>query len=356
MSTTVEEKVIDFDPFDVAPITEVKEPVIEEKSEVINEPAKAEIKPEIKEEPIVDIKKEEPKPEIKSIEEPFILDDAAKKKFYDETYEVLAQKKEIEKVSNLDLTKVNDAKRLLELNLRLKNNGLDADEVKEEIEEKYALPKQPKQKADEDTDEYQERLDEWKEKVSKIERRISRDAKQALPELKKINESLLVPEIPKGSQVAAKNEPSPEDVAEFNKMRSEYLTSIEAGVKGLNDFTFTAQDKDVPVTVTWKVEDAEKTPLQTRFTDFDSNKFLESRWVAKDGSFNGKQQAKDVYLLENFEKIAQKLVNDGVAQTKLHYEKTQKNIDLKSDNRPRGTFQPDNASESDKMAEFFFNN
>ncbi len=359
----IEEKKIDFDPFETKPLEEVKEPVIEEKKEVI-EPKKEEIKPEIKTEgkpevkdaPIVDIKKEEPKPEIKPKEEPFILDDAAKEKFLNDVYEVKAQKKELEKANNLDLTKVSDAKKLLELSLRFKNSGLEPDEIKDEIEEKYSYPKQPKQKADEEPEEFEERMTEWKEKVAKVDKRIIREAKLAKPELAELNSKLVLPEIPKTTHAVATKEISPEEQAEFNRMRGEYLTSIDLGVKELNDFTYTAQDKDVPVTVTWKVEDSEKTPLKERFTDFDYNEFLQSRWLDKDGKFLGKQQAEDVYWLENKQKIVQKMVNDAVAQTKLHYEKTQKNIDLNKGDAPRGTFQPDNASEQDKMAEFFFNN
>lgn len=352
----LEEKKVDagFDPFSTAPLPEeVKAP------EVKVEEKQPEVKAEVKAEPVVEVKQPEAKTEVKTDaeikKEVAELDPAVRDKFFNDTYDILSQKKEIEKAANLDLSKVSDARRILELDLKIKNRSLDSEEIKDEIADRFEYPEKPEQDEMEDTDKFEVRMNKWKDKVDKIDKRIIREAKLAKPEIEKYNTGLKIPEIPK-SEVVVKNEPTQEDLDRFETLRNDYLKSIETGVKGLNDFTVTAQDKDVPVSVAWKVEDAEKTTLHERFTDFDHAEFLQSRWLTKEGKFNGAQQAKDVYILENFDKMLQKSVNDAVAQTKLHYEKMQKNIDLKEDGVSRGTFQPETKSETDKMAEFFFNN
>jgi hypothetical protein len=341
-----EEQVLQVNAFDESGWSETpiekKEPVVEVKQETIAPEVKAEIVPDIK----VD-EKPEPSVASKPTEEPFILDPKVQEKFYNDTYEVLAQKKELEKVTSLDLTKVNDAKKLLELSLKFKNSGLDSEEIKDEIAEKYSYPKEPKMKADEDQEDFDERLSDWKERVEKINKRIVRDAKQAKPELESFNSKLVLPEIPKYEQKATQQEPSPEEVADFNKRRSAYLSSIESGVKGLNDFTVASSNKDVPISVSYKVDESEKTLMHTRLSDFNPTEYLKSRWTDAEGNYKGSQQAKDIYILENHDKIVQKQVNEAINQTLAYIEKSQKQITVKGE-APRGTFQP----ETDKQKEY----
>lgn len=344
---------IDLNPFDEINLSDTA-PVIEEKP-IVKVEEKPVVIEEKKTEVVIEKKEEKPNVEIKQKEEQLLeLDPAVKDKFYKDAYEILSQKKEIEKMNTLDLTKTSDAKKILELSLRFKNSGLDAEEIKDEIEERYAYPKEPKKREDDDPDEFQERLDEWKERVAKIDKKIIRDAKLAKPELAEYNDKLLVPDIPKVKQ--AQIEQSQEDLAESQKARETYLQKLETGIKDVTGFTANYKDKDVDITASYVITPEEQASLKTALSDIDFQEYFNERWVPK-GEYNARQMAEDKYVLENREKIFQKIAHDSASKAIEAYIKGQKNVKL-DDNVSRGTYTPDanGTQEQDKMAEHFFSN
>jgi hypothetical protein len=90
----------------------------------------------------------------------------------------------------------------------------------------------------------------------------------------------------------------------------------------------------------WKLARASKFPSAIAWTpkkrllsqkdlqDFKVSKFLYDRWNNPDGSWNGKQQAEDVYRMLNFEKILQKTASEAANRRLEAYLKEQRNVDF----------------------------
>ena len=87
--------------------------------------------------------------------------------------------------------------------------------------------------------------------------------------------------------------------------------------------------------------------------NLDANVIFAQRWVNDDGTLNTKQMTKDLFLLQNEGKIAQKYVNDAANKRLAMHLKKQSNINLSSTNS--GTFSPNvQQSEMDKLAAVMF--
>lgn len=280
--------------------------------------------------------------------------DALKEGKEDEVYAYLSQKREL---SQVDALKPED---IIRLNIKYANPHFKEADVRDVFEEQYIKPTKPTQAEEEEDGDFNFRVQAWQQQVEKIDRKIERDAIAAKQELSKYNNELVLPDLPKTQQAA----PSTEDITaweeQFRTYRATQFQRIESEAKNFSGYNVKYKDEAVEIPITYTISEEEKTALIQSIKNevlgetFDINPFFGKRWIGEDGNVNVNQMLADIYLLNNPEKVFQKFTNESATKRLEHKIKTDSNIVINKD-APQGTFNPDGRTESQKLAEFFWN-
>ena len=323
---------------------EVKqEPTLEVKTEVIPEvkPETIEVKAEVK---------EEIKPETKKT---FLLP----KENEDEVFEFLKAKKNLEKLTSVEVT-ADTAAEIVKLGMKNRYKDLTDAEINYKYNKSYALPKEPMQTIAEDDDDFAARKQEWEEKVNDIQTELLIEAKLTKPELDKYKEALVLPDILKAQAEA--EQPTQEELALAKNYFDQYLKNVETSINSLDGFNVEYKDEEVSIPLNYSLSVEEKKSVADKMKSFaengyNANTVFAERWLNADGSINTTQMANDIARLETGDKAAQKFVNDGVAKRLVEYRKQVSNIQVDGGNT--GSFQPvGEKTDNVKMAEHFFEN
>lgn len=245
--------------------------------------------------------------------------------------EILRKQEEIENVAELSPVEQ------IKLDLKFRNPKYTKDDIQDVIEEKYSYPNQPVQRDDELDSEFQSRAEAHKKEVAKIDRRISRDGLEAVENLQKHKTDLVLPDINGSRADYDKWVQQQKDLqAEDAKAHKSYLTALENSSK-FEGFKTMYKDKEVEVPIEYKSTDEEDKQLINRFKEgFDADEFFAKRWIKEENNkvvgFNVSQQKQDVYVLENFQKIIDKVAQDSATKALTAYWEKEKNIKFKSPN------------------------
>ncbi len=264
----------------------------------------------------------------------------------DDVFNFLQKKRELASVESMN------AADGLKTQLKYSNPHFTKQDIEDVFEEKYALPNKPVIKDDETDEEYAERVSSWEETKSKVERRVERDWKVAKDELSKLNGELVLPDIAKP---ISEEEQKQKAIAEaLPKLREAYAKELEENYKNFNGYNVTFKNKDVEIPIAFTPTEEEKTALKQEFEDFDQAEYFGNRWFAQDGTPNIVKSMEDRYLLENRDKIFQKIADDAVGKYHEWMIANQKNISV-AGNTPQGYFKP-NGDSNKEMADHFWNN
>jgi hypothetical protein len=276
----------------------------------------------------------------------------AKEQKEDDLLAFLQEKKKIEKLANADIKDANTAAEIIKLSMYQKNKELEQDEIEFLFKEKFNIPEKPEQNYDELDSEYEQRVSKWESKVNEIEKRLVIEAKLAKPELEKIKSQLVLPEIsPKQSTFTQ------EEIEAQKKYINDFFVSANEVVNSFDGFSATVKDEGVDFNVAYTPSQEERQIVTEQLREFaennlDANVIFAQRWVNDDGTLNTKQMTKDLFLLQNEGKIAQKYVNDAANKRLAMHLKKQSNINFSGTG---GTFAPDSQqSEMDKLAAVMF--
>jgi hypothetical protein len=348
-----------------------------------------EIKEEAKPEAVQEEKKQEVKEEVKQEVDLFEQEFGLKKDDFKKEYEELKKLKETpltkeeikfaneqsEKLFNLlkdgkddDVFSFLDTKRklsnatampaadALKLHLQLSNPHYKGEDVEDVFEEKYAMPEKPEQTLDEEDADYEKRVSKWQAQTEKITRRIERDAVSAKAELAKLNQELVLPDIPKKEATQTSAAADQELLAQQARVRENFEKQLESNYKNFNGFDTKVKDESVEIPISFLVPEEEKIALKQRAFDFDVMDNFNQRWFDKDNNPKVEQIMADLYILENKDKVLQGVANQAATKRLAEYIKEKGNIDV-SGKQPQGTFAPD-GQKSDflKQAEYLWNN
>lgn len=274
----------------------------------------------------------------------------------DALYDYMVKKRQFAQVEQMSLDKPADAEQVLKLSFQLKYQDLSASEISDLITEKYAKPEKPAQQDDETDQEYTERVAKWNQQCETVDKRMVRDAKIERPELLKLKNELILPEIPKEESKA--NQPTPEQLAAAKKLSDSFQT-YNSAVKELAGFAANVKDKDVDYSVAYTASDADKTQVEASMkafveSGFDANILFANRWLNQDGTANLKQMTEDLLLLTAKESAFQKIANEAANRRMEEYVKTRKNINLTEVDQTK-KFDPTNEkNELDKVRDWAF--
>ena len=280
----------------------------------------------------------------------------AKEQKEDDLINFLQEKKKIERLASAEIKDEKTAEEIVKLSMYQKNKDLDKEEIDFLFNEKFTKPAKPEQRFDELDSEYEERIAEWDRKVNEVNKRLVIEAKLARPDIEKIKESLVLPDI----NPQAVDKPLTQEELDMQQRYMDYYHgSVNNALNSVEGFSVTLKDEGADFNVTYVPSEDEKRAVGEQMKYFaennlDANMIFADRWVNDDNTINVMQMTKDLLLLQNEGKIAQKYVNEAANKKLAMHLKKQSNITIGETN-PSGTFDANNRqTEMDKLAAIMF--
>ena len=272
----------------------------------------------------------------------------------DDVYEFLAQQKKIDKLSSAEVN-VKTAEEIIKLSIQSKYSNLSEDEIDTVFQDKFNVPSKPVKSIDEDDEDYQQRVSEWEGKVSAIEKKMVIEAKMAQPEIAALKKNLVLPDI----QSTQTSEAAQEDLQLAKEVREQFEQALESDYKKFDGFNVTFKDESsgIEIPISYVPTDEEKVSLKNGLSDFDHTEYFGNRWFTNEGKPQVTQMMADKYLLENKEKILQKVANEAANQMRLKMMEIQSNVKLTNQNN--GSFMPQEPSKEatiDSLASWAWKN
>lgn len=263
----------------------------------------------------------------------------------DEVFNILNQQKNLDRLTTAELSP-SLAVDIIKTNIQNKYKDLAPDEVDLLFYENYNFPAKPEQGYDEADEDYTQKLKNWQSQVDFIEKRMVIDAKVIRPELSKLKSDLKLPDIYNEEQLAA--EYAQENEA-MQQARFGYEKALDSEFNSFNGFNVSVKDEEVDIPITFNVAEDERLAIKQDLSDFDSDAYFGGRWFNEEGKPKVQQMMADKYVLENFNKILQKVANEAASQRLLAHLKKSGNIQI---NQPTPQGKPEQSfnSQLDELA------
>jgi hypothetical protein len=277
------------------------------------------------------------------------LFDAIKEGKSDEIYDILNQQKRLDKLTNAELNP-SLAVDIIKTNIQNKYKDLTSDEVDLLFYENYFTPLKPEQGYDETDEDYATKLKTWQSQIDYVDKKMIIDAKVIRPELAKLKSELRLPDIYGLEQQEAQ---SREEFAVAQQARSVYERTLDSDFQSFSGFNVSVKDEEVDIPISFNVAEDERLAMKNTLSDFDSDTYFGDRWFTEDGKPKVQQIMADKYLLENRDKILQKVANEAASQRLLAHLKKTGNINL-NQTTPQGTPTPNANAERDRLAAWAF--
>jgi hypothetical protein len=238
---------------------------------------------------------------------------------------------------------------------------LTPDEIEEEFNAKYKVENRIDEDAmtEEEIAIAKKQMEKEQKTLNREMKKLVREAKDSLSELR---QDIDFPDILSQIQKTS-NEPVSEDAisqilakqqeeqqAAYLEARKVFESSIEDGLKAFDGFAVNYKDEDVQFDGKYNLTQEDKAALQGVLKDFDLEGFYGNRYF-KDGKYDTKQLAEDVYFLQNRDKIVSAMVTQAVSKAKADILKGMKNIDYSNQPRPSTAA---NMSDYDEMVNTMF--
>ena len=280
----------------------------------------------------------------------------AKEQKEEDLINFLQEKRNIERLASSEIKDAKTAEDIIKLSMYQKNKDLDKEEIDFLFKERFNMPSKPDQRFDELDSEYEERLAQWESKANEVAKRMVIEAKLARPEIEKMKESLILPDIhPQNYQAP----PTQEELEAQQRYLDYYYGSVDKAVNSFEGFNVTLRDEGTDFNVSYVPSEDERQIVNQQMRYFaennlDANMLFADRWVNDDNTINVEQMTRDLLLLQNEGKIAQKYVNEAANRKLTTHLKRQSNITI-GEVTPSGTFDSSNyQSEMDKLAATMF--
>ena len=242
---------------------------------------------------------------------------------------------------------------IIKLNMAYEFPELSPEEIEEEYNAKFSV----EDDVDYDMltdDEAQARKKQLEKQQKAIQREMKKIVKEAKTNLQDLKREIDFPDIL--SQIAAQ-QPTEEVVSQYlakqqedsqrayQEARQVFEQSIPEGLNSFDGFSVNYKDEDVQFDGKFSLTPEDKSSLQETLKTFDLESFYGNRYY-KEGKYDTKQLAEDVFFLQNKEKIVNAMVTQAVSKAKADILKGMKNIDYSNSPRPSAAA---NNSDYDEM-------
>lgn len=237
------------------------------------------------------------------------------------------------------------------------------DEIQEEFHSKYSV--------DSDFDDSlltDEEIASKKKQIEKqqkaIAREIKKDVREAKDYLQTLKQDISFPDILSQVQQAPQQNVNPEEYVNqyltaqqeeqakaYQQARETFEKSVEDGLRSFDGFNVNYKDEDVQFDGKFSLTQEERTQLQDTMKAFDLESFYGNRYY-KEGKYDTKQLAEDIYFLQNRDKVVNSMVTQAVSKAKADLLKGMKNIDYSNSPRQSAAI---SSNDYDKMVDAMFN-
>lgn len=228
---------------------------------------------------------------------------------------------------------------VIKLASSFKNTAFDENDINEDFAARYqSLEKPEKPDKDEyvDEDDYNKALKVYNKEVAqydKAEKALARQLKAEAAEsrayLKSLEKEISLPTI----QPQAAPETNALNPEMEKKARELYLSSVTKSSSDFKEIPFEINEDGFTFKGNFQVDDADRAKL-TKALNGDNvieDQFI-SRYVSGDSldniQYNTSQMMKDLYVLNNFDRILKSAIKQAVAADRLEQAKNLKNVDL----------------------------
>lgn len=246
---------------------------------------------------------------------------------HEEVWRVLDQQRSIQQLETLTISNAQEAEQIIKANLRFKHADLDQKQIDRLFQRQYGMPPQPVQ-GNMDDDDYAIELNTWKQQVQQREEDMKIDATIVKPDLAKYKSNIVLPDIQQRNEPPTQTVDQEALAQKHEAFRNNYLSAVGSNYQNFKGYTTVAKDGDVELPISYVVSPEEQIASKQQLETFDSNQFLDSRWFDEKGNPKVTQIQEDLYLLQNRDRIFQKIANEASAQRYLHHVKKQNNINL----------------------------
>lgn len=250
----------------------------------------------------------------------------------DDLYDLLDKKRKVTRLLSAENIDENIAPELIKFGMKLKHSTLSDQEIDFLYKNKYSIPVKPIQDTvNESDEEYANKLSEWESKSQAIKMQMTIDAKLSKPDLEKFKTELVLPDIKRNAPETY--EPTAEVLAEAQKARDKFLTTLNGGFQNFKGYETKVKDGSVEIPVMFSVPEEEKVAQRVKIEGIeDIVQYFNQKWFDANQNLNVEKIMADLYLLENSEKVFQGIANNAASQRLIEHIKTSSNIKLNNDN------------------------
>jgi hypothetical protein len=258
-------------------------------------------------------------------------------------------------LSSLDTMSDED---VIKLNMAYEFPELTPEEIEEEYNSRFVVEDDidVDMLTDEEVASRKKQLEKQQKAVQREMKKLVKEAKTSLQDLKKDIDfpdilSQMMTQQPTDEVVNQYLAKQQEDSARaYQDARKVFEQSIPDGLNSFDGFSVNYKDEDVQFDGKFTLTPEDKSSLQQTLQAFDLESFYGNRYY-KEGKYDTKQLAEDVFFLQNREKIVNAMVTQAVSKAKADILKGMKNIDYSSGPRPSAAV---NNSDYDEMVNKMF--
>lgn len=250
-----------------------------------------------------------------------------------------------------------DESDILKLKIAYDFPDLSPQEIEEEFAAKYSLDKDFDKSLMTD-EEIASKMKQIEKQEKAIARELKKDVREAKDYLQTLKQDISFPDILSQFQEQSQQDVNTDEIVSqylksqeeeqskvYQQAREMFEKSIDEGLKNFEGFNVNYKDEEVQFDGKYSLSAEEKAQLQNDLKEFDLESFYGPRYY-KDGKYDTKQLAEDIYFLQNRDKIVNSMVTQAVSKAKADLLKGMKNIDY--NNAPRAASMTD-MSDYDKM-------
>lgn len=267
----------------------------------------------------------------------------------DEIFDILNRQKKLESLTNSEIN-ANIAAEIIKTNIENKYKDLSKEEVDILFYDNYNFPAKPEQSYDETEEDYNARVQNWQSQIEFIEKRMIIDAKVIRPELEKLKSDIKLPDVYGFDELQAESQ---EEYENLQQARQIYEQTLNSEFNNFNGFNVSVKDEDVEIPIAFNVAEDERVRMKETLSDFDSDNYFGERWFNEDGKPKVQQVMSDIYILENFNKILQKVANEAASQRLVAHFKKSGNVTINNPT-PQGQPQQNPNALMDSLADWAF--
>ena len=250
----------------------------------------------------------------------------------DELVEVLATKKFAENIQD------SSDEEVIKAYIRVNNPEFDDEDVEAEFNDSYTI------------DEYQFDESKLRREQKKLTQRMKSDVSSAKEFFDSLAQEIRFPEL-STKQTEQQPVEDGEMDALIQEQRSMYINSLQGVESRLSSLPFSWKDEKANLTVNGKFDIPAQEISKYREAAEDLENYQVNRYY-KDGQYQADKLVKELYLVDNFDKIVNSAISQAVNQTRLEMLRQSKNI--QSELETTGTFKPSAAEEERSMLDQLF--